>query len=106
LSNSIKQILLDAGSALLDRLTVRERPGTTCFRFWQEGPGYDRNLNTPHTIEASIDHIHQNPVRRQLCKWPIDWKWSSASWYLFESARQQSPELPLIHGLPLGTLDG
>jgi hypothetical protein len=31
-------------SRLLERLTVRQRPGVATFRFWQEGPGYDRNL--------------------------------------------------------------
>jgi putative transposase len=104
-SKSIKQVLFDARSPLLDRLTVRERPGKSCFRFWQEGPGYDRNLNTPTSIEASIDYLHNNPVRRALCQRAVDWKWSSASWYLLDPPRRQTPDLPLIHGLPLGTLD-
>jgi putative transposase len=100
-----KQRLVETKSSLLDRLTVQERPGKTCFRFWQEGPGYDRNLNTPSVIEAAIDYIHQNPVRRGLVKRAVDWKWSSASWYLLDPPRQQSPGLPFVHGLPAGTLD-
>lgn len=104
-SKSIKQVLLETGSPLLDRLTVRERPGKSCFRFWQEGPGYDRNLNTPKSIEASIDYLHNNPVRRRLCQRAVDWKWSSASWYLLDPPRRQTEDLPHIHGLPLGTLD-
>ena len=52
-------------SGLLDQLTVQERPGKFCFRFWQEGPGYDRNLNTPASIELALDYIHRNPVRWQ-----------------------------------------
>ncbi|HEX2475460.1 MAG TPA: hypothetical protein VHK01_11970 [Lacipirellulaceae bacterium] len=52
----------------------------TCFRFWQEGPGYDRNVTTPAVIEAAIEYIHMNPVRRGLVKRAVDWKWSSASW--------------------------
>jgi putative transposase len=92
-------------STLLDRLTIQERPGKTCFRFWQEGPGYDRNLSTPAPIEAAIDYIHLNPVRRGLVERAVDWKWSSASWYLLNPPRQQLAGLPLIHGLPLGTLD-
>jgi putative transposase len=103
-SKSIKEILIDQKSPLVDRLTVQERPGKTCFRFWQEGPGYDRNLNTPDAIEASIDYIHQNPVRRGLVSRAIDWKWSSASWYLLEPPRLQLTGLPFIHGLPIGTL--
>ena len=34
-----------------------------------------------------------------------DWKWSSASWYLLNPPRQQQPGLPMVHGLPPGTLD-
>ena len=34
-----------------------------------------------------------------------DWTWSSASWCLLESARQQRPGLPAVHGLPVGALD-
>ena len=41
-SKKIKEVLTEKSSPLLDRLTVRERPGKTCFRFWQEGPGFDR----------------------------------------------------------------
>src|SRR5687768_9473839 len=48
---------------LLQRLTVRERPGKFAFRFWQEGPGYDRNLQTCEAVLASIDYIHLNPVK-------------------------------------------
>ena len=104
-SKSIKERLLSTNSPLVDRLTVQERPGKSCFRFWQEGPGYDRNLNTPASIEASNDYIHQNPVRRGLVTRAIDWKWSSASWFLLDPPRQQFVDLPFVHGLPAGTLD-
>ena len=104
-SKSIKELLVNSKSSLIDRLTVEERPGKSCFRFWQEGPGYDRNLNTPTSIEAAIDYIHRNPVRRGLVTRAIDWKWSSASWYLLDPPRQQLVDLPVVHGLPVGTLD-
>ncbi len=104
-SKSMKELLLDIKSPLVDRLTVQERPGKTCFRFWQEGPGYDRNLNTPTSIEAAIDYIHQNPARRGLVARAVDWKWSSASWYLLNPPRQQLAGLPFVHGLPMGALD-
>jgi putative transposase len=105
LSTWVKQRLVEVKSPLVDRLTVEEKPGTTCFRFWQEGPGYDRNLTSPAVIEAAIKYIHMNPVRRGLVKRAIDWKWSSASWYLLKPLRQQLPGLPFIHGLPVGSLD-
>jgi putative transposase len=104
-SKWVKQRLMEIKSSLVKRLTVEERPGKICFRFWQEGPGYDRNLTTPSVIEAAIEYIHMNPVRRGLVKRAVDWKWSSASWYLLDPARQQLPGLPCIHGLPVGTLD-
>jgi putative transposase len=103
-SKWVKQQLSDVRSPLLKRLTVEERPGKTCFRFWQEGPGYDRNLSTPDVIEAAIEYIHMNPVRCGLVKRAVDWKWSSASWYLLDPPRQQLPGLPFSHGLPAGTL--
>ena len=104
-SKWVKGQLTVANSNLVDRLTVRERPGKTCFRFWQEGPGHDRNLSSPAVIEAAIDYIHLNPVRRGFVQQAVDWKWSSASWYLLDPPRQQRPGLPKIHGLPAATLD-
>jgi putative transposase len=104
-SKWVKAQLSETKSSLLNRLTVQERPGKTCFRFWQEGPGYDRNLTTPSVIEAAIEYIHMNPVRRGLVQRAVDWRWSSASWYLLDPPRQQRSGLPIIHGLLVGTLD-
>ncbi len=50
--------------------------------FWQTGGGYDRNITEPKTLLHSIDYLHHNPVRKDLCERAIDWKWSSAGWYL------------------------
>ena len=49
------------------------------FHFWQDGPGYDRNLIDERSIWHEIDYIHANPVRRGLCERPEDWRWSSAA---------------------------
>jgi putative transposase len=104
-SKLIKQELLDTSSPLNDRLTVNERPGKVCFRFWQEGPGYDRNLKTRTAIEAAIDYVHLNPVRRGLVAQAADWKWSSANWYLVDPPRQHLQGLPFIKGVPAQALD-
>ncbi|MFI5457915.1 MAG: hypothetical protein ACHRXM_20950 [Isosphaerales bacterium] len=94
-----------AGLALEDtRLTVRERPGKWCFRFWQEGPGFDRNFFSSEAITASLDYIHNNPVNRRLCPRAVDWRWSSARFYLVDRPAQSEPELPFVHGLPDGVL--
>ena len=98
-SSQIRQ-LLEAGSApLLKTLTVRERPGKEVFRYWQEGPGFDRNLYMRKAILAAIDYLHNNPVKRQLVQQAVDWKWSSARCHLFPDAPRDC-NLPMIHGLP------
>ena len=95
----IKNLLLASGSDLVDRLTVQERPGKTAFRYWQEGPGYDRNLSSQKAVLAAIEYIHRNPIRRGLVDEITHWKWSSTRWYASE--RQiVDRNLPTIHGLP------
>ena len=69
------------------------------FRYWQEGPGYDRNLTEPRSLLGSIDYLHGNPVRRGLVKKAVDWRWSSARHYSNE-APPDDPLLPTVHGLP------
>lgn len=98
-SFQLKQQLADGNPALLEELTVPERPGKRAFRFWQEGPGYDRNLSSPSAVFTSMDYIHLNPVRRGLCTRAVDWKWSSARHYHAASSLVDC-DLPEIHGLP------
>jgi len=100
----IKQRLIAQRSSLLQTLTVRQRPGVMTFRYWQEGPGYDRNLKQARSIEAAIDYVHMNPVRRGLCERCIDWKWSSARWFL-EPDRRIDPDLPRLTPLPPDVFD-
>jgi putative transposase len=40
-------------SPLLEKLTIRQRPGVMTFRYSKEGPGDDRNLNEP---ASSVTH--------------------------------------------------
>ena len=98
-SQQIKRELQLSGSRLLQRLTIRERPGRTVFRFWQEGPGYDRNLQTESSVMAAIEYIHMNPVRRGLVDRITLWKWSSARWYGSEG-QLIDVDLPQLHGPP------
>jgi putative transposase len=89
----IKRRLEVVGSPLLERLTVLERAGTHRFRFFQEGGGYDRNLQSAKAVEAAIAYIHENPVRRQLCEKSADWRRSSALHY--EQGGQETVRLEL-----------
>ncbi len=49
--------------------------------FWQPGRGHDRNIVEPRTLQAMIDYLHWNPVRKGLVEQARDWKWSSAGWF-------------------------
>ena len=98
-SYRIKQILIANASPLLKRLTVRQRPGVETFRYWQEGPGYDRNLYSPRAVASSIDYMHENPVRRGLCCRATDWRWSSARWYASDGL-EVDDALPKLTRIP------
>jgi len=98
-SRRIKKLLVESQSPLLTRLTIRERPGKKVFRCWQEGPGYDRNLDHPDSVLAAIDYIHLNPVRRGLVKRAEDWRWSSARWYASDG-QYFDPAWPRLERLP------
>jgi hypothetical protein len=41
-------------------------------------------------------------LERGLCHRAIDWKWSSARFYLADVPGHQHPEIPFVHGLPVG----
>ena len=69
-----------------------------------ERHGYDRNLTSPKAILSAIDDIHENPVRRGLCRRAVDWKWSSARHYL-DPEDPGDPELPRIHSMSPELLD-
>lgn len=60
------------------KMADQQPSGQLSYRFWQRGGGYDRNLVEPRAIWQTMDYIHANPVRRNLCASVIDWPWSSA----------------------------
>jgi len=92
-SKQIKLLLERESSPLLKQLTVRERPEKHCFRFWQAGPGYDRNIFSAEAVEASIDYIHTNPVKRGLCSVAVAYKWLSARFHLRYMKDEDLPNL-------------
>ncbi len=49
--------------------------------FWQAGGGYDRNIFSKKAYLSTLEYMHLNPVRKQLVKSYLDWKWSSARYY-------------------------
>jgi len=48
--------------------------------FWKRNP-LGVELFTPGVFEQKLDYIHNNPVRAGLCKFPEEYKYSSAQFY-------------------------
>ena len=48
--------------------------------FWQKRY-YDRNLRDEREFREKLRYIHQNPVKRGLCKCAGEWQWSSFRHY-------------------------
>jgi putative transposase len=68
--------------AFLARILDKQPNGRRHYRFWQRGPGFDRNTWSDKALLAEIDYIHANPLRCNLCDRPEEWLWSSAADYL------------------------
>ena len=83
-SRRAKCYLQEKNPNWLNKLTV-ERGTRKVFKFWQTGPGYDRNINSEKELYEKIHYIHNNPVKGGLVLIPEEWRWSSASWYSGES---------------------
>ncbi len=49
--------------------------------FWQP-KYYPFNLYSQQKAEEKLDYMHQNPVTAGLVERALDWKWSSARYYL------------------------
>ena len=74
LSEPEHQTLADALKSL--KQGVSRRLIGDAEHFWQKRY-YDFNIrNDPQFVEK-LRYIHQNPVRRGLCKRAEDWEWSS-----------------------------
>jgi putative transposase len=76
-----KRFLEEENPVWLKKLMVKSG-NREVFRFWQAGPGYDRNIRDERELLEKIRYIHNNPVKNGLAATPDDWVWSSASWYL------------------------
>lgn len=50
------------------------------YQFWQRGP-LCVDLYNDETIVQKLQYIHNNPVKKELCKEDINYKFSSAKFY-------------------------
>ncbi len=62
-------------------------------------------VRTKEVILNNKYYIRRNPIERKLCQRAVDFRWSSASYYLAEPAEQQFEELPRVHGLRAEAFD-
>lgn len=85
----------------LDKLKLK-RGNRTEYHFWQKGGGFDRNITESSTLENMIDYIHLNPVRKGLVARAVDWKWSSANWFLFQKQLESLPVAAIPHDRAVG----
>jgi putative transposase len=105
MAKDIKAQLEAAKSPLLKRLTAQERPGKWVFRYWQEGPGYDRNMQTHEAVINAIEYIHMNPVRRKLVQRASQWNFSSARFYETDG-KEHDLRCPKVSPLPAEYFQG
>src|SRR5581483_8339916 len=98
-SDRIKNVLVRSDERLLRQLTLQERPGKIAFRFWQEGPGHDRNFTSLDSCIRAVEYIHNNPVRRGLCRSPDEYRWSSWKFF-FQPDKYDLTVLPKMAGFP------
>jgi putative transposase len=83
--------LVEHSPEWLPRIT-RQRGGRIERLFWQSGGGYDRNVTSPRVLLSVIDYLHMNPVRRGLVERAVEWKWSSAAWFLEAGSSPMTPD--------------
>jgi len=43
---------------------------------------YVFHVETSGKVEEKLNYLHENPVRARLVSRAVDWRWSSARWYL------------------------
>jgi len=54
-------------------------------KFWQP-KYYSFEIYERAKLEEKLDYIHLNPVRAQLVPRAVDWRWSSARWYILRKS--------------------
>ncbi len=74
----ILKILQKEKSEMLNELIVNAKDRK--YQVWERN-SLGIPLWTPQVFAQKLDYIHNNPVQAGLCKWPEDYKYSSAKFY-------------------------
>jgi putative transposase len=83
---------LCAGQGVNVEAFYQKTAGKSEFRFWKEKPRVIPLVKN-RDIKQKLDYIHNNPVRRNLCKEPGNWVHSSFNCYYDNSI----PGLPIYN---------
>ena len=78
-AQQIKFKILDSSPGELKnyRSTQEDRQ----YHFWERRP-YRATMYNRKTASQKINYMHNNPVKADLCKFPEDYKYSSARFYM------------------------
>jgi len=80
-AQKIKHDLLLNNPVYLEEFKVNKKDRE--YQIWKRRP-LSIELFTNAVFHQKIDYIHHNPVRAGLCKFPEDYKYSSAKYYEFD----------------------
>ncbi len=78
-AQQIKFKLLKADADLIERCNVKKSDRK--YQIWERSP-LGIELYTPEVYQQKLDYIHNNPVKAALCKFPEDYRFSSAKYYV------------------------
>jgi REP element-mobilizing transposase RayT len=78
-SQQIKSDLSIHHPQVLERFKVNAKDRT--YQFWERNP-LSIDLYTHAVFMQKLEYIHQNPFKAGLCKYPEEYKYSSARFYL------------------------
>jgi putative transposase len=75
------------------RQTIRNQPAADRDRQLWQSSRHPEQIETQPFWKAKLDYTHLNPVRKGLVRRAIDWRFSSAAWYV--SDREFENDVPL-----------
>jgi putative transposase len=81
-AQQLKFSLLKTGT---DMSFYRSTQNDREYQFWERRP-YKATMYNRTVLEEKLDYIHQNPVKANLCHIPEEYKFSSAGYYILNSA--------------------
>jgi REP element-mobilizing transposase RayT len=78
-AQQIKFRLIDSQFDILARF--KSTQADRQYHFWERRP-HVATMNTREVLLQKLEYIHNNPVKAGLCKYPEEYLFSSASFYL------------------------